>query len=742
MKPVMPVLRRSTGKVGEWVARLLPWGLFIALLAWGWRTTDLFHTVPAYGDALEGIWAIDWYDNALRLGQNPWVYRLAFHPQGWSVITYAWGPANFALLLPLSWLGGPAFAYNVATLITFVIAFAGTLQLARGFVSRLSGTVVALLFTFWGLRWYNNIGQLNIALASALLPWMLWSLERGFAAPRRAAGWFVLAGVLWTVSINSTLYFIWLGGIALLAWIVGRLGFKWAKWRMFWSRVVLVLVVAGALSLPMLVAFQQATTSAGTRPFTFYDVNVLGASVNSFPIPSLSHPWLGGLARMLYHGSPDSEHNLTNLGLLGTVMAFVGIWAGRRSQRWRPVLILACVGFILALGLTLKWDDLPIKFSLLRPVNELIWRVGYRVNPQFYFAEPPIPPGLTDVVPLPTLTLATFVPFFAQARVLARYALLSGIAVFLLAGFGLDQVKRQWIRLILAALLVVEVVPPPTQSYEYPPPSHPAYEWLRQQSLGANGIVEFTTDPELRLELSLGGPAIWATNTHQQATVGGASSIIPGHVAYLMRWLAEHPEPFEHPDFVSLLRYFRVIYMVLTMSGGGQEKSLAEAKLNQELRFVQCFAPTSQALLYDNQICVLEVLPSRTPNLNLLFREGWSGPEEWGRWIDGTEAKASWIATGKGPHYLHVQAFPYCVSGQQQQVSVEVNGTPVAEHQWTDCEPWSTNTAIPVGLIPIGPNDVVIRTDYAVQPIDSSGGEIGDPRNLSVGFTELRVAEE
>ena len=36
--------------------RLMPWMLFAALLAWGWRTTDLFHTVPSYGDVLEGLW--------------------------------------------------------------------------------------------------------------------------------------------------------------------------------------------------------------------------------------------------------------------------------------------------------------------------------------------------------------------------------------------------------------------------------------------------------------------------------------------------------------------------------------------------------------------------------------------------------------------------------------------------------------------------------------------------------------
>ena len=166
-----------------------------------------------------------------------------------------------------------------------MIAFAGTLQLARGFVSRLAATVVALLFTFWGLRWYNNIGQLNVALASALLPWMLWSLERGFASPRRAAGWFVLAGVLWAVSINSTLYFIWLGGIALLVWIVGRLGFKRAKWRTFWSRVVLVPVVAGVLSLPLLDRVPTGYSLCRDTSLYFFRRQCSGRQREQFPDP-------------------------------------------------------------------------------------------------------------------------------------------------------------------------------------------------------------------------------------------------------------------------------------------------------------------------------------------------------------------------------------------------------------------------------------------------------------------------
>lgn len=725
----------------EWAQRLLPWGVFAALLVWGWRAIDLFHTIPSYGDVLEVLWAIDWYDEALRHGQNPLVYSLAFHPQGWNLMTFALGPANFVLLLPLSWLGGPAFAYNVATLLTHVIAFAGALKLARGFVSNLAAAVVALLYTFWGLRWYNNVGGLNIALVSAILPWMLWCLERGFASPRRLPWWYALTGALWAVCINSTLYSIWLGGVALFVWILGRLGISASNWRRVGPSILMLPIFAGVLSLPMIALYAQAIQAAAAPPFSIYDVNVLGGSLNSLPIPSPSHPLLGGVARLIYHGPPDGEPNLVNFGFVGFVMALVGAWASWRLPRWRPVLMLAAVGVILALGLTLKWDDQPIKLGLLRPLNELIWPIGYRLKPSFYFVGPHPPEGFTQVIPLPGLLLATLVPFFSQARVFTRYGLLASLTVFLLAGYGLDQVKRRWLRAGLAALLILEAVPPPTQSLVFPPSSHPAFAWLKQRSLDGDGIVDLYSDSDSRLALVMGGHTVWATRDHQQATVAGTSSIIPGHTAYLVRWLAEHPHPAQNPDFVSLLRFFRVKYLLLHMYGEGPAERLAEAKQSKELRFVECFPPVSAATLYRYPICVLEVLPSPTPSFNVLFKEGWSGAEDWGRWIDGTEAHATWIATNKGEHQINLEAFPQCVPGRQQEVLVEVNGAPVATHRWMDCQPWSDSIPISGDLVKIGPNDMTIRAGYAARPADLEGGASSDTRQLSIGWSKLRVEE-
>jgi hypothetical protein len=718
-----------------------PWLLFAALLGWGWRTTDLFHTVPAYDDVLEGLWALNWYDQALRTGSSAALYPLAFHPVGFQVPTYAWGPVNFLLLIPLNRIGGAPFAYNVATLVAFLLAFAGTYLLAQRFTSRLGATVAALLYTFWGFRWYGIIGQLNINLGSALLPWIVWSLERGLTSSRRSWIWYGLAGAIWAASVNSSLYYIWIGGFAILAWLTGWLLSRRARWRRILGSAIVVLLTAVALSLPDILVFWRASAAAAAPPFTIYDLNVLGASINSLPIPYLFHPFLQAVARSIYHGPVDSEASMANLGLLACLIALVGLRAARRAKAWRPVLVMGCLGLILALGVTLRWDDRIVEVGLLRPLNQVVWRIGHYLNPSFFFVGP-VPPGdFKGAVPLPGFFLAAVVPYFAGARVLARYAVLAGLAVFLLASLGLTQIRNKWLRPLLAALLIFEVLPSPTLSFSFPPAPHPAFEWLHEQSIAPDGIVELSATPDAQLTLQMGGKAIWATLYHNQATVSGMSSVLPGHTAYLMRWLSEHPHAFQDPELIPLLRFYHIRYVILHVDSGWGSEALAEAKSNSELRYVQCFPPATQNGAWNYPICALEVLPPATPDFNTLFREGWSGPEAWGRWIDGTEGRSLWVATARTAQRLSMQAFPLCVPGREQQISIKVNGIPLTTHDWVDCAAWSAEITIPPDLVRIGLNDLTVQADYAMSPADLSGGADPDPRALSVGFTKLRVEQ-
>ena len=84
-------------------------------------------------------------------------------------------------LAPLYKLGGAAFAYNVACLLSFFVAFAGMLRLARQFsTATLFATVAALFFTFWGFRWFRASAHLHALLSTSLLPWLLYCVEHAW----------------------------------------------------------------------------------------------------------------------------------------------------------------------------------------------------------------------------------------------------------------------------------------------------------------------------------------------------------------------------------------------------------------------------------------------------------------------------------------------------------------------------------------------------------------------------------
>jgi hypothetical protein len=703
----------------------------------GWRVANLTGALPAYGDVLEVVWTTIWYDGALRGMHGFLVYPSIFFPVGWHVATFAGGPAMFLLLLPLKWLGGPAFAYNVTTLLTFALAFAGTNRLARRFLGALPAAVAALLFTFWGFRWFRIAGHLNISLASALLPWLALSIDRALDAERRKVVWWALAGALWAAMIACSWYFVWMGGILLCAWVGGRWLADRALGRAAVAGLLISTAVALAISSPWLILFLRESSAVGASFYSIEEVSFWSASLNSLPIPSVTHPWLQGLAHALYTG-PVNEPGQANLGLVACLLALVGLRSAWRDRRWWPVLVLAVAGLLLALGLTLKWNGQSVQLDALRPINDLIWQIGHWLKPSFFAtARPPEP--FTAAVPLPGLLLSVFVPFWERARVFARYGLLLGMGVFLLAGLGLSRLRYGWARALVAGLLLFEVLPAPTQAVPFPPPSHPAFDWLKGQQLDGGAILDLGSWYENLAYMPISGNALWATEYHKQSAVAGASSVWPPHIVFLDRWLSTHPHPFQNPDFIPLLRFYNVRMVVLHVTGGYAEDMLAEARQNPELAGMRCFNPVNDLGPWNYPICVAPLTPPARPAFNLLRQDGWSGAEEWGHWVEGTEARASWAAPMRKSSRLALDIFPICVPGRPQGVTIEVNGKILTTHQWQECEPWQSDMVIPENFIQVGWNDIVLRPAYAARPVDFTGGQNTDSRMLSVGVRRLEI---
>jgi hypothetical protein len=256
---------------------------------------------------------------------------------------------------------------------------------------------------------------------------------------------------------------------------------------------------------------------------------------------------------------------------------------------------------------------------------------------------------------------------------------------------------------------------------------------VRQQSVAPQGIIELATTSGYRLELPAGGSTIYATIYHNQPTVSGAGSVLPAQVGELQKWLVSHAHPFQDPEFMVLLSYYRLRYVLLDMNGGWENEALREANQNQNLTPVQCFQPGAGAL-WVRPICVFEFRLESRPKFNLLLREGWSGAEDWGRWIDGTSAKALWIITAPAGQRLTIEVFPQCVENRRQRLWLEVNGTTIGDHQWENCEPWHAQIELPSNVLRLGANELVLRAAYAAQPKDGN-----DPRALSVGVGQLSV---
>jgi hypothetical protein len=718
---------------------IVPWLLFMALLLWGWRVKNLFHAIPSYGDVLEVLWGIEWYGDRIP-GESPLFYPLIFHPQGWQVATFAHTPVTLIALAPLYKFGGSVFAYNIAVLLSFFVAFAGMYRLARELAaSPLSATVAALMFTFWGFRWLRIHGHLNILLASSLLPWMGWTLERAFRAPRRAMVWFTLAGVAWALTIANALPLVWIGGIMLLGWITGRCLGGPISWRIALSGLIGSSLTAALLSAPVLILFLQARAAAGASFYDINHVNHWGASLNSLPIPFVAHPWLQPIAQWIYHG-PWDESGVANLGLLASAVALVGLQGTWRDKNWRPILITTLLGLLLALGFTLKWNGETVQCYVLRPLNSLIWQIGHRLKPGFFTSSDPTSP-LNEAVPMPGLVLAATVPFWEAARVLSRYVLAAGVGFFILVSQGVERVRYPTARMMLAAALIVEIIPPPVESFPSPPTSHAAFGWLKEQSLPNESVVDlFAPQPHV-LALRIQGETLWATRYHDRATVAGAGSIWPAHTWFLFNWFAGHPHPFQNPDFIPLLRYYQADFILLHMQGGNEWGVLEEAQSNTEVELIQCFDPPPGPSPWPYPICVVRILPPSNPHFNVLFREGWSGEEPWGIWADGVESRARWVATSQTDHRFSWEAFPHCVPGEKQSLSLKVNDVPLMTHQWEDCEPWQGEVVIPASLIQIGWNDMRFHYAYAARPVDITDGENPDPRDLSVGFARLEIEE-
>ena len=481
------------------------------------------------GDPLFTSWVLGWDADRLRHGLSGfWDAPILFPSR--QTLAFAEHMAGIAVFVaPLIWLtGNPILAYDVAFLLTYVLAGSGMYLLAREVTGRRDAAFLAgLAFAFAPLR-ALHVSHLQV-LAWGWMPVALWGLHRYFA--RRSTFALAVFAAAFTLEALSNGYFLYYLALASAFVVVYELASRQAP-RAERLRAIAALAAAAAFILVFVGAVALAYISVREqygvrRPYGDW-IN-FSADLRSYvSVPATARLWAGWL-----NGDTLPERQLFP-GLVTSLCAAAALWPGR-PRRGITLLYgaLAAAAFVLSLG------PEPAAWShRLLPAGPYAW-------------------------------LVRLVPGMDGLRVPARLGVVVLMALCVLAAIGaarlLESLPRPWritAVVALGAAMVAEGWAAPLTMAPVDPHGRPgdrsAYRWLAQQPPGA------------AIELPILEWSIAPTLTYQYATLLHGHPIVNGYSGYgspLQEFLGGAASPLNDLDRMSdaldLLRAVGVHYVLV-----------------------------------------------------------------------------------------------------------------------------------------------------------------------------------
>jgi hypothetical protein len=469
-------------------------------------------TVRDPGDPYFTVWRLSWI--AHQLPRDP--LRLfdgnIFHPERF---TLAYSDAMLLPGLvgaPFLWAGVHQLALsNLMVVATFVLSAMTMFTLVRALTrSDPAAFVAGVAFAFYPFR-FLHYSHLEL-LMTIWMPLALVCLHRVIVQPSARRG--AATGVVVAAQALSSLYF----GVYLATWMVvvwGVLAAGARRVRATLAPLAVACAVTAILLLPVLVPYMVARGMVGERDLTavaFYSArpeNYLGVS------------WYS-----VVYGRALSKFSAPEAalfpGILVVVLAVVGLW--------RP-------------------------FSLVR--------LAYGVGLLFAFDASLGVNGIT----YPLLYHALFP--FRGLRVPARFSMLVGLSLSVLAGYGVarltDGLKRPWARYVLAAGLAAVIMMESRIALTFQPaPAQPPriYDFFQGRP---HAIIAELPAPE-------GEEAYWKdaryeyfSTFHWMTLVNGNSGFFPrSYVAFLREARA-----FPDDRSVAMFRDRHIEFIVLHEDGFG-----------------------------------------------------------------------------------------------------------------------------------------------------------------------------
>jgi hypothetical protein len=441
------------------------------------------------GDVLFSTWRLAWVAHQLPRDPLHLFDGNIFYPEPG---TLAFSDAMIVPALmgaPLLWLGVPPIAvHNILFLAAFALSGAAMFALVRSLTRHLGAALLAgFVFAFLPFR-FVHYAHLELQI-TMWMPLCLWAFHRTIKRGDVASG--LMTGLFFALQCLSSWYY----GIFLATFLVPfGVAVLVAESSAIRRRSLRPLAAGGllaaVLTMPMAVPYFAARASVGERPVSeieFYSAtprNYLAAHHRNVMFGRSTSQW-GGQERELF------------MGVVVPLIALVGLW---------PPLSAARIAY--ALGLVVAFD-ISLGFNgMLYP-----WLHAY-------------------VLP------------YRGLRVPARMAMIVGMSLSVLVGFGMARLARLTRSrqlafaafLILSGLVFTEYRSAPVLGYAKTTPPR-IYERLPKDS--ASVLLEL---PLLQPDVAIEPIYMYFSTFHWQRLVNGYSGFSPPSYQVLLEKLARFPD--------------------------------------------------------------------------------------------------------------------------------------------------------------------------------------------------------
>lgn len=426
------------------------------------------HIPGVSGDVWSYLWALGWARvSLLNLVVNPFHTDYIFYPLG-GATQLLWGTAlpSFASI-PLQLAFGLVPAFNLVFLAASALTGYGTYLLAQevfrglGTGVKLAAFVSAVAFTFCALRLGYGLAFTNL-FHTEFIPFYVLMLLR--TTRRRSWNDGVLGGFFFALNVYIDFQIAAFLAVLTGLWLLYLVG-KWLRLDAnygtfypdsFFARsttllrgqmpIVMLIFVAGALSLPMLGLVLNDFSIEGGDYIQVYPLRYSAArsyDLLSYVLPNARSTLYQILPTPHVEGVNASITTPDNSELSPDEQAFLGI----------TVLILAVTGIVRFRAMFAFWILAALVFALLS------------LGPVLHIA------GKELSIPLPFI-LANNIPIINHIRIPMRYGLIVFFSSSILAGAGAVVLlsSQKWLIVPIVALGLLEsaVFPYPTLEFHVP----------------------------------------------------------------------------------------------------------------------------------------------------------------------------------------------------------------------------------------------------------------------------------